>query len=352
MKLITVVMPVYNGELHLPAAIESILRQSADDFELIVVDDGSTDRTLEVIRGYHDRRVHLLVNPTNVGVTASLNRGLDAAQGVYVARMDADDVSLPDRFAKQVAFLDGHPEIGVCSGGIQGIGVGEGRLWIPPSDHDTIACYLLFDSAFPHPCTMLRTAVLRRFGLRYDATYPYAQDYDLWSRCAAVTRFHNLPEALLLYRRHAASVTEAHAATQRACADRVRRRWLGALGIAPTSAEESLHYDVGHARGASAEGHLEAVERWLRRLLEGNRRTRLLAEGALRPVLADLWRDAGRFVADQGRWTGGRLFFSSLTGQLDLTRVKRLELLSTGIRAGLRARLSRSGAGRRPRGGA
>ncbi len=348
MKLVSVVMPVYNGEPYLAAAIESILGQSLDDFELLVIDDGSTDRTREVVRSYADPRVRLLPNPANVGVTASLNRGLCAALGVYVARMDADDVSLPERFAKQVAFMDAHREVGVCSGGIEWIGTEqEPRFWIPPSDHDTITCRLIFDCAFSHPCTMLRGDVIRRGGLRYDADYPYAEDYELWSRCASLTRFHSLPEPLLRYRRHAGTVSETHAAKQRACADRIRRRWLSALGIEPTPAEETLHYDVGHASGAGADGHLDRVERWVRRLLEGNRRTRLLSETALRRVLAERWEAAGRFVAGQGRWTGGRLFSSSLTAELGSTPLERLLLLRTGMRAGIRARLSRSRADRR-----
>ncbi len=340
MKLITVVMPVYNGELYVAEAIRSILAQSVDDFELVVIDDGSKDRTLDVIRSHGDPRLRLLVNPINAGVTASLNRGLDAAESVYVARMDADDISLPGRFAKQVAFMDAHPDVGVCSGGIQWFGAGDARSWIPPPDHDSVVCRLIFDSALPHPCTMLRSDVLRRFALRYDPAYPYAEDYELWTRCASVTRFHNLQEPLLLYRRHAAAVTKAHADTQRASGDRIRRGWLRALGIEPTEAELALHYDIGHARGASAEEHLGQVEPWLERLLAGNRRTGLLSEEALRAVLAELWWDAGRFAAAHGEWSGRRLFFAPLSGRLGLTKASRLRLLPTGLRAGLRSRLS------------
>src|SRR5271170_5563678 len=118
-KLVTVLMPVHNGERYLAEAIESVLGQSAGDLELLIVDDGSTDRSAEICRDYRDPRIRLVQNPTHLGIVASLNRGLDLAAGAYVARMDSDDISLPERLEKQIRLLDENPEVGVCGAGIQ-----------------------------------------------------------------------------------------------------------------------------------------------------------------------------------------------------------------------------------------
>src|SRR5258705_775698 len=108
---VSVLLPVWNGERHLAAAIESVLGQSFTDFELLIVDDGSTDGSAALIRRYGDERIRLFENEKNLGVTRSLNLGLAQARGRYVARMDADDLSAPERLARQVAFLDSHPEV-------------------------------------------------------------------------------------------------------------------------------------------------------------------------------------------------------------------------------------------------
>ena len=115
---ISVVMPAYNAENYIREAIDSILAQTFRDFEFLIIDDGSTDHTVEIIRSYSDSRIRLYQNERNMGVAATLNRGLDLARGEYIARMDADDISLPERFAKQAAYMDAHPDVAVCGSNI------------------------------------------------------------------------------------------------------------------------------------------------------------------------------------------------------------------------------------------
>lgn len=114
MPKISVIMPAYNAERYIREAIDSILRQTWSDFELIIIDDGSTDSTAAIIAEYTDNRIRFCPNAQNMGVAATLNRGLELACGAYIARMDADDISLPERFAKQAAYLDAHPDVTVC----------------------------------------------------------------------------------------------------------------------------------------------------------------------------------------------------------------------------------------------
>jgi len=214
---VSVLMPVYNGERYLREAVESILDQTFTDFEFVIVDDGSTDNTWQILQSYaaNEPRIVLVRNETNVGVARSLNKGLELARGEYVARMDADDVSLPGRLTAQVAFLDEHPEVGVLGCAVQVIdGCGNpSRIRRFPAEHGVIKWCLCFDDPIAHPTVMMRREVVGRVG-GYSTDLLTAEDYDLWRRLNQVTRLSNLPEMLLYLRRHEACVTRAHRAKQ------------------------------------------------------------------------------------------------------------------------------------------
>jgi len=200
--LVSVVMSVYNGERYLREAIESILTQTFADFEFIIIDDGSTDASRDIILSYGDSRIRLVDNERNLGLTRSLNRGLQLARGEYVARQDADDVSMPERLARQVAFLDTNPHIVLLGTWAQEIDA-EGRALVtrePPCECAAIRWMLLFDNPYIHTSVILRRAtVLKEVGF-YNEKYAYAQDYDLWSRIARVFPVANLPEQLVKFR--------------------------------------------------------------------------------------------------------------------------------------------------------
>lgn len=203
---VSVLMAVYNGEQYLREAINSILDQTFTDFEYIIVDDGSTDRSLQIINSYQDPRIKVIRNPHNVGLTRSLNQGLDLACGEYIARMDSDDISLPERLAKQVAYMDAHPEVAVSGTwakniNSQGVVTGERKMPVGKDlDH-----HYWRPSPIIHPSAIIRRSHLD--GLRYDEQIRYAQDFDLWLRIRATHKLSNLPEYLLLYRMHHASIT-------------------------------------------------------------------------------------------------------------------------------------------------
>jgi len=196
-------MSVHNDRRYLPAAVESILRQSLEDLELLVIDDGSTDGSFELLRKSGDARVRPLRNETNLGLPRSLNRGIELATGHYLARIDADDVAMPQRLARQVEFLDAHKDVGIV-GSSRVLIDEEGNVIVPhaPAAEDDlrIRWKCLLGNPFAHPTVMFRRALLDKYRLRYDECYRTAQDYELWSRLLKVTEGHNLPEALLQYR--------------------------------------------------------------------------------------------------------------------------------------------------------
>lgn len=214
---VSVLMPVYNGERCLREAVESILNQTFTDFEFVIVDDGSTDNTWQILQGYaaNEPRIALVRNETNVGLARSLNKGLELARGEYIARMDADDVSLPERLATQVAFLDEHPEVGVvgCAAYVIDAEGSPTSIMRQPTMHGLILWSLCFSTPFIHPTVLLRKAVIERVGW-YDDVLSANQDRDLWQRLSSVTRFANLSDAFLSYRIHPGSVSHIHSDIQ------------------------------------------------------------------------------------------------------------------------------------------
>jgi glycosyltransferase involved in cell wall biosynthesis len=199
---VTVLLSVFNDARFLPDAVRSVLRQTFDDFEFIAINDGSTDSSGAYLDGLADPRVRVIHNARNLGLTPSLNLGLGAARGRYIARMDADDICEPDRLTRQVAFLDTHPAVGVLGSSRRLIDE-EGRevAIARAADGDTaIRWKCLLGNPFAHPTVMLRRSVLEEHGLRYDESFRTAQDYELWSRLLIHTRGENLPEPLLRYR--------------------------------------------------------------------------------------------------------------------------------------------------------
>lgn len=227
---ISVLMPVFNGERYLREAVESILNQTLTDFEFIIIDDGSTDRSIEILSAYTDPRLKIIRNQANIGVSQSLNKGLDLALGEYIARMDSDDISLPERFARQVAFMDSHPEIAVCGTWVTMIDAA-GRVVRsrPTPTGQELELNYWRSNPIIHPSVLIRASQLGE--LRYDDQILYAQDFDLWFRMKSKYRLDNLPEYLLLYRMHKENITKSKNAAQRASAYEIFRRHTGAHEI-------------------------------------------------------------------------------------------------------------------------
>jgi glycosyltransferase involved in cell wall biosynthesis len=203
---ITVLMPVYNCELYIQEAVDSILNQTFTDFEFLIIDDASTDETVAIIKTYNDPRIQLIQKPENSGYTNSLNHGLSIARGEYIARMDGDDISLPERFAKQVAFLDANQDVILC-GTFYSI-IGTERVVTVPENFEEIKIEMLWGCCVGHPTVMIRKCILDKFSIIYDVKKEPAEDYDLWCRLLSIGKLHNLQEVLLNYRVHNSQVSK------------------------------------------------------------------------------------------------------------------------------------------------
>src|SRR3989441_3042965 len=211
---VSVVMAVYNAEPWLSEAVESVLGQTFGDFEFVVIDDGSSDATPEILRRFHDSRLRV-TRQHQSGQTPALNHALRLSQGALIARMDGDDVALPDRLARQAAFLDAHPDVGLLGTGCREITAsGEVvRAITPPADDHTLRRLLIRMNPFTHSSVMCRREVLDASGW-YDPRFVVAQDYDLWLRMSRLTKLANLPEPFVLRRLTAGQLSSARETTR------------------------------------------------------------------------------------------------------------------------------------------
>lgn len=208
---VSVLVPVYRTkEEYLRAAIESILNQTFKDFELILLDDCPEDRRESLVKSYDDPRIVYVQNERNLGITPSRNRLIDLAKGEYLAVFDHDDVSLPTRLEKEVAYLDAHPEVGVVSSWVGEVGDLNDVTKNPEKDED-IRLALMWDCPVTHPASMIRKSVLIENKIRYEEYFSPAEDYGLWCRLVGVTKFHNIQEVLFNYRSHAGNTSKTQA---------------------------------------------------------------------------------------------------------------------------------------------
>ncbi|MFB5674112.1 glycosyltransferase family 2 protein [Paenibacillus terreus] len=238
MPRISVIMPVHNNALYLQEAVNSILWQTLADLELIIIDDGSTDGSTGIIHEIRDARVRKVFHPVQMGIVASLNEGLQLAQGEYVARMDSDDIAALNRLEVQAYFMDQNPVVDICGTGYTTDYHGPVKL--NPLHHEEIKVWLLFYCCILHPSVMMRSSSISRLGIRYDPDYPHAEDYELWNRLSSSARLANVPHNLMYYRPHAGQVSNRHRWIQDNTARRIRQRQILQLGLHLSDAEYSI----------------------------------------------------------------------------------------------------------------
>ncbi len=237
--LISVLIPTYNCEAYVYDALKSVLDQTYTNFECIIIDDCSTDKTVNIIKSFNDERIQLIIKSKNSGYTNSLNQGLTIANGKYIARMDGDDISLPNRFEKQVEVLESNSDIVVCGSIFQIID--SETIIKAPEHHEAIKTELLKESCIGHPTSMIRKSILDKYTIRYDTSYEPAEDYDLWVRLSQKGKLYNIQEVLFKYRVHDNQVSITRKEIQRHSASRSRFNMLAQLGFKYSNEEQQAY---------------------------------------------------------------------------------------------------------------
>ena len=279
MPRVTVLMPTYNVAPYVKEAIGSVLRQTFSDLELLVVDDASTDDTLAAVRAIEDPRIRIAAFDNNVGLAENLNRGLALINTEYVARMDGDDIAEPYWLEHEVAILDRHPEVGICSGGFERFGTVKSLVRFPERHEDCLA-NMLFECSVIVPT--FRMSLYRDHGLRYSTEAFPAEDYRFWAECLRVTKIYNLQETVFHYRMHPTQICTARREEQQKKVAAVRLFMLEWLS--PDFSEEEQSYYTGQFMAPEIASRQDYQERrsFCGKLVAKNRSVGHFDEAALR----------------------------------------------------------------------
>jgi glycosyltransferase involved in cell wall biosynthesis len=329
---VTVVIPIYNREKYVGIAVESILSQTFPDFELLVIDDGSIDRSIAVVLSFSDPRIRLVRNHTNLGVSTTRNRGIQLARGEYLAFLDSDDWACPERLAKQTAFLDNHPDYAAVGSWIEWMseeGHPLGTIKRKPTSPEEIAAWRLFQVGIENSTSMARTVVLRAY--RHREEFDVSEDFDLWARIAANHKLATLPEVLVRRRMHAGQLTQEKAARAPERRLAIYAAQLHLLGVSFTDTDLKRHLLLRSMRKRGFRpdlNYLEWAETWLLRLQAANQRADCYPEPAFSQLLGRLWfKVCWHTVRDEG-WTVWWRFWRSALWRQTVSGFRRIRRLA------------------------
>lgn len=273
---VTILLPVYNGEKYLQATIDNILQQTYTDFTLLIIDDGSTDSTVDIVRSYQDERISLLQNPTNIGLVDTLNKGIALCQTEFLARMDADDLWEKNKLEKQIQLMDKNSAIGLCGTSVRKFGTINGDF-IFPITNDTLKVGFLFYCTMSHPSVVYRTSFLKKTGLLYQKAYFPAEDYKMWIDCLDKTTIYNIPEPLVHYRQHEEQICQEKKNIQDDKTNLVRKEHLLKLYPNATNEEIKFHIEKYVSYQIESEKDLKKHINWTKKLMAENKKSGYIA---------------------------------------------------------------------------
>ncbi len=310
---VTVVVPVYNRERYVGQAIDSILAQTFPNFELLVIDDGSKDRSRDVVRAYGDHRIRLVCHENNLGIPKTRNEGIRLARGEYLAFLDSDDCASQQRLAKQVAFLDQHPDhaaVGTWVGWMDDEGRRLKRIKRKPIRPSDVAAERLFQQGIENSASMARTDVLRKYG--HQERYELGSDFDLWSRIAAHHKIANLPEVLVIRRLHASQTTQVKSDRIKSLRKQIYAEQFSLLGISFSETDLERHFLLRRMHKVNFKPdreYLEWAATWLLRLHAANREMSRYPDPPFSLILGRFWLKACWYASADLGWAALRFFW-------------------------------------------
>ena len=323
MPKVSILMPVYNGEKYIAQAMDSVLSQTFRDFEFIIIDDGSSDKSAEIIKSYNDKRLRHIANSTNLGLAGARNRAIEVSNSDYLAWLDCDDISLPNRLMEQVALLDAHPKIGLCGTWVRTLGLIPEHIWRYPTDPGVVRGRMLFDDPVATSSVMMRRSCLAAEELQFNPRFPPAEDYDLWERISRINGVCNIPKVLTLYRIHPNQISTIKHEQQQKAVWSIQLQLLQQLHIDPSTEDQALHLDIGaNWHFKPDKGRLDATEAWLIKLADANHKSQVFPIDSLKLVLAERWFFANLAAVRKGQ-TNWRRYSKSVLGSWAPLRLRR-----------------------------
>ena len=281
--VISVIMSTYNEEKNIETSLKSLLDQTFGDFEIIVVDDASTDNTRNIIQGFRDERIHLICNEENQGLTKNLNKALKYAKGKYIARMDGDDIAFPKRFEEQYKYMEKHADTMLVSCHTKSFGESD-LVAALPDNSEVLRVRMLVRPVYAHPGFMMRRKLIEA-GYQYDEDYRTAQDYEFASRVAQENKIGMVCKVLLYYRIHKKQISVIAGVQQFTNADKIRERQLRRLGISLTQKEQEIYsLFVREAKVDSIE-EFGKVETILDKLVQANKEKKIYDQKTMEKTL-------------------------------------------------------------------
>ncbi len=290
-SLISVILPVYNAAEYLQEAVTSILQQSYSHFELVLINDGSTDNSEKICLAFKDARIVYIKNETNLGLIATLNKGISIAKGTYIARMDADDVALPNRFKEQIEVFQRYSDALIVSSDYYSLNGTKKIKVFNRNLSDEMKASLLFATCFCHPTVMIKNE-FAKLNVWYDATSKHVEDYKLWMDLSFHGKFYNVATPLLLYRSHSQQVSALYNETQLKNSNFLRENYLKQLGFLFTEEELRTHNIIGNNEFITSLEQLKAIEKWLLSLIQQNTKLKKFEELLFITMIYKFWLDS------------------------------------------------------------
>lgn len=290
MPVLSIILPVYNSEKFIRETVQSLLNQTFTDFELIIIDDGSTDKSLEVIYSIKDERISVLTNPVNKGIVYSRNLGLREARGLFIAPFDADDIAEPHKFEKQIVFLNSKPEFGMIGSWVKLIdadGNDLNRVWRLNGRPESIPSQLLFRNYFAQSAVVMRKEVMEN--LYYDDSFAMCEDYMMWINISRKWQVWNYPEYLTYVRIHEGSTTYQEKNLLPFYEAKVYRFLFSPLGLILDQLQIELLLLIKGKKPITDYAILRKIEQFLIIIFEANQKNKIFDSHQLTMVLFDRW---------------------------------------------------------------
>ncbi len=335
--LVSVVMPLHNAGPFVREAVGSVLAQTYRDFELLIVDDASTDDGAAVVASFQDARIRLVREPEQRGPAAARNRALAEASGNFIAFFDSDDVALPTWLAESIDFLAAHADCDIVGAWVEIIdehGAPTGAINGYRDRPEKLASVMLFTNCLPTSTLVMRARCLE--GRSFDPTVTLASDYDLWVRLVTSHQACVLQKVLARYRAHPQSITHRKSAAAEECLGRIARFQLERLGVTPTAEELSLHLRLHQLTFGTSRETVRVAESWLLRLDEANAGTAVYPQQPFHETLGERWFATCHSACGNGLWTWRRFHRSRLAGWFAPSQQQRRSLFYLCLRGALK----------------